>query len=280
MKIRLGVNTPPADYADGQILTAQNINDIVDILKGAINNNYDDLVKIIAGDNSIHVFDTLEALQAHAETLTVENDGDYGLVLDFPNAENEDVNSLRLYTFSFAEGEFVFEKDNLSFIDIIAKQTEIEALYDGINDDFPTGIKTVTDDIYIQLGTKVDKETGKVLSTEDFTTALRNKLNSIETGAQVNKLETIDITGYGTTPGTPISINIVDKKATINLNQKADLVGGKIPADQLPASVDQVLEFATLSAFPTTGVSSRLYVALDTNRTYRWSGTQYVEVSE
>jgi hypothetical protein len=127
---------------------------------------------------------------------------------------------------------------------------------------------------------KVDKVQGKDLSTVDYTTDLNNKLNEIETGAQVNKLENIDITGYGTTPGTPISINIVDKKATINLNQKADLIGGKIPADQLPASVDQVLEFATLSAFPVEGVSSRLYVALDTNRTYRWGSTQYVEISE
>ena len=40
-----------------------------------------------------------------------------------------------------------------------------------------------------------------------------------------------------------------------------------------------MLEYASLSAFPTTGESGKIYVALDTNKTYRWSGSAYVEIS-
>lgn len=63
------------------------------------------------------------------------------------------------------------------------------------------------------------------------------------------------------------------------LDEKADLVGGKIPASQLPSYVDDVLEYDTMSAFPVTGEGGKIYVAKDTNLTYRWSGTQYVEIS-
>lgn len=63
------------------------------------------------------------------------------------------------------------------------------------------------------------------------------------------------------------------------LASKADLVGGKVPAAQLPSFVDDVLEYDSVSAFPATGEAGRIYVAKDTNLAYRWSGTQYVEIS-
>lgn len=54
---------------------------------------------------------------------------------------------------------------------------------------------------------------------------------------------------------------------------------GKVPSSQLPAFVDDVLEFANLAGFPGTGTSGLIYVAQDTNKTYRWSGSVYVEIS-
>lgn len=53
-----------------------------------------------------------------------------------------------------------------------------------------------------------------------------------------------------------------------------------IPAAYLPSYVDDVLEFATLSSFPAKGESGKIYVSLDTNLTYRWTGTTYVEISK
>jgi hypothetical protein len=64
-----------------------------------------------------------------------------------------------------------------------------------------------------------------------------------------------------------------------DLSLKADLVGSKVPASQLPSYVDDVLEYPTLSGFPITGESGKIYVALDSNKLYRWSGTTYIEVS-
>lgn len=55
---------------------------------------------------------------------------------------------------------------------------------------------------------------------------------------------------------------------------------GKVPSSQLPSYVDDVLEYASQSAFPAEGETGKIYVALDTNKTYRWSGTAYVEISE
>lgn len=54
---------------------------------------------------------------------------------------------------------------------------------------------------------------------------------------------------------------------------------GKVPSSQLPSYVDDVLEYASESAFPATGETGKIYVALDTNLTYRWSGSAYVEIS-
>ena len=55
---------------------------------------------------------------------------------------------------------------------------------------------------------------------------------------------------------------------------------GKVPASQLPSFVDDVVESANIGAFPLTGETGKIYVALDTNLTYRWSGTAYVEISQ
>jgi hypothetical protein len=59
----------------------------------------------------------------------------------------------------------------------------------------------------------------------------------------------------------------------------APLVAGTIPSQYLPSYVDDVIEYANLAAFPATGESGKIYVTVDTRRTYRWSGSGYVEIS-
>ena len=61
---------------------------------------------------------------------------------------------------------------------------------------------------------------------------------------------------------------------------------GHVPSSQLPSYVDDVLEFATKNDFPgvkegddAKGETGKIYVALDTNLTYRWGGTAYVEIA-
>lgn len=64
------------------------------------------------------------------------------------------------------------------------------------------------------------------------------------------------------------------------LDLKADLVAGKVPESQLPSFVDDVLEFPSEASFPVTGESGKVYIAEDTNQTYRWTGAGYARLSE
>jgi predicted heme/steroid binding protein len=55
---------------------------------------------------------------------------------------------------------------------------------------------------------------------------------------------------------------------------------GKVPATQLPSYVDDVVEVANYAALPATGETGKIYITLDTNFVYRWSGSVYVKISE
>lgn len=73
----------------------------------------------------------------------------------------------------------------------------------------------------------------------------------------------------------------------IPLSQKGSVNGvasldenGKVPSTQLPGFVDDVLEYDNFEAFPETGETGKIYVTKDTNLEYRWSGTQYTQISK
>lgn len=68
-------------------------------------------------------------------------------------------------------------------------------------------------------------------------------------------------------------------KATEGLTTKADLVDGKIPLGQLPDSLDDVREVASYNDLPKKGKIGVIYVTLDSNQIYRWSGSQYILIS-
>jgi hypothetical protein len=111
--------------------------------------------------------------------------------------------------------------------------------------------------------------------------------------------ETIDFTEYSINDKIEVFINatkttpvINDSAGDGNLTQtwsanklhddlllKADLISGKVPASQLPSYVDDVIEVANFGALPVTGEAGKIYLTLDTELIYRWSGTMYVEVS-
>lgn len=54
---------------------------------------------------------------------------------------------------------------------------------------------------------------------------------------------------------------------------------GKVPSAQLPSYVDDVVEVANFASLPGTGETGKIYVTIDTNKTYRWSGSAYIEIS-
>ena len=111
------------------------------------------------------------------------------------------------------------------------------------------------------LDGKVDKEEGKSLVADSLITKLEG----------LDDQDTIDAA-------------IADK---IPLSQKGTANGvatldesGKVSSVQLPGFVDDVLEYDNFEAFPETGESGKIYVTKDTNLEYRWSGTQYTQISK
>ena len=119
-----------------------------------------------------------------------------------------------------------------------------------------------------------------------MTSTEKTKLSGIESGAQVNKLEVIKVNGEAR-PIVNKEVEItIDYGSYIPTTEKGSANGvaslgsdGKVPSSQLPSYVDDVLEFNNKSSFPTTGESGKIYVAKDTNLTYRWSGSAYIEIS-
>ena len=80
--------------------------------------------------------------------------------------------------------------DNGTEVTLSAKLAEYIAALNG---------KATPEDITNALNSYVKKDGSKVLSTNDFTTDLLNKLNGIAEGAQVNKIETIKVNGTAQT---------------------------------------------------------------------------------
>jgi hypothetical protein len=65
----------------------------------------------------------------------------------------------------------------------------------------------------------------------------------------------------------------------VGLDKSIPLDGaGKIPSTFLPSYVDDVEEYNNLAAFPATGETGKIYVAINTGFVYRWSGSIYVQI--
>lgn len=55
---------------------------------------------------------------------------------------------------------------------------------------------------------------------------------------------------------------------------------GKVPSEQLPSYVDDVVEYDTFEDLPEEGERSKIYITTDDNNQYRWSGSAYVGINE
>jgi hypothetical protein len=85
---------------------------------------------------------------------------------------------------------------------------------------------------------------------------------------------------------TNLNADKAEASAVILATQKGAASGvapldaaSKISSTYLPSYVDDVLEYANYAALPATGETGKIYVALDTNKTYRWSGSAYVYIT-
>lgn len=93
--------------------------------------------------------------------------------------------------------------------------------------------------------------------------SLTNALDSIDSYSKTTRNQ---LDAFKNTKGQALGIVPLDEN-------------GKVASSYLPSYVDDVLEYDNRTAFPTTGESGKIYIALDTNKTYRWGGTTYVELT-
>lgn len=118
------------------------------------------------------------------------------------------------------------------------------------------------------------------LATTGLATLAQATVSDLPTGRMVStttggRLQALDAAGSRALIG---AVAASEKGAA---NGVAPLgADSKIASTYLPSYVDDVLEFASLAAFPATGESGKIYVAIDTAKTYRWSGSAYVVISE
>lgn len=138
------------------------------------------------------------------------------------------------------------------------------------------------------------KITGLGTAATANTGAEQGNVPVIQSGGKLLASILPDLSGtyvpVGTTiNGKPLSENVTldaEDVGAIPASEKGQPNGvatlgsdGKVPSSQLPSFVDDVQEYPTRGDFPETGQDGTIYVAEDTNLTYRWSGSAYVEIS-
>ena len=158
---------------------------------------------------------------------------------------------------------------------IDAAQSIAEDLESGLTDGTITVYKAERDGSGNIISSTYAKQTDLTalnVTVEGHYSAITNLSNLFTTGA-ANK-------AVGDKDGNDITTTYVKKTLIGEKNGVASLdSNGKVPSSQLPSYVDDVLEYASKSSFPTTGESGKIYVDQATNKTYRWGGSAYVEIS-
>lgn len=115
-----------------------------------------------------------------------------------------------------------------------------------------------------ELGEEIDAEVSRATAKEtELNEAITNEISRAT--QKESEIET-SLNQFKSTKGQSSGLASLDEN-------------GRVPSSQLPSYVDDVVEADTLTAFPETGESGKIYIAKDTNMTYRWSGTDYTEIS-
>ena len=161
------------------------------------------------------------------------------------------------------------------------------------------GVTAVTQPIIIRRRNWTTTGTGDQFTTLATITAVNQEYQfttqaSAQQGWYLDIVEThthnsneIIYPGGGTSFGQAVADQLIDENGLTVYQPRGDyatLVNGTVPATQLPSYVDDVVECATQGARPQVGQTpgpetGKIYVTLDDNRCWRWTGTTYIEIS-
>jgi hypothetical protein len=162
---------------------------------------------------------------------------------------------------------------------------EVQALVNNKLDKDFSGLDTKTELVDSDTAAFNDSEdSGNVIvvSCLKIWNYIQTKTNAIY-AAIVHNHVIADVTGLQTSLDTKEPLLGFTPENTANkgsANGYAELdAAGKVPSAQLPSYVDDVLEYADYASLPGTGENGKIYITLDDNKTYRWGGSAYVEIS-
>ena len=155
--------------------------------------------------------------------------------------------------------------------------------------------KVLLGDTTKEVVDKINKGLVKADTNETAIVTLQGAVDSLEDDvANAGKVDDVKVNGTSVVSTDKIA-NITVPTKVSELTNDSDFIpssekgaanglatldeNGLVPSSQLPSYVDDVLEYDSQSAFPETGETGKIYLAIDNNKQYRWSGTQYVEIS-
>lgn len=177
-------------------------------------------------------------------------------------------------------------------------------------------LETLIAEIVSKISGKVDKVSGKGLSTNDYTTADKNKVDALKSASTKDVPTSGNASSSQVVMGNDSRLNdsrnakdvyswakaatkptyTANEVGAIPTTQKGTASGvaeldanGKVPSSQLPSYVDDTVDGYLYNSkwysdeqhtHEVTGESGKIYVELSTNKTYRWSGSGFVEISE
>lgn len=253
-------------------------------------NNITDLVTFLDGftdeDNLKEFLDNLEEvlrteivamknyLYAEIEELSYKvkkNTEDINSAMNRLDSHESSITTLTVSLNSLLNDYHNLNDRLISFVDYATTRFDN---VDGKISSIIISINNITSDISA-LNRKYDSITNDVeqirelfRTNQESIAELRTQFGEALTGIEAFKREIVnDIETFKDTVGRANGIAPLDEN-------------GLVPSIHLPSYVDDVLEYATKGTFPIKGETGKIYVALDDNLTYRWSGSAYVEISK
>lgn len=216
----------------------------------------------------------LSGIAANAEV----NQNAFGSIQTKSGSVNATINAdAKVDTFTLEAGDNItlITNESTGVIKIVgadapeAPEASLEALGISATAEELNRVAGVTSNIQIQLDDKVS--TTRKINNKPLTSDVSLTYSDVGAAPTQHQHNASDINA-GTLAAARLPNISIDKLIAGTTNKT-------IPSSLLPSYVDDVLEYATKANFPATGETGKIYVDVATNKTYRWSGSAYTEIS-
>jgi len=222
---------------------------------------------------SINILDVNDDNYKTFEIVNIEANNDDTTVDDgkISIGYNPSTNKINLILLDVPFSSYVYNYDQLS------------SVYDfSVNWVDKTNGKSFTSfiDSYTQIGARYKLTLQETLDYTDF--AVTDKIE-LYIQAQIHNPSIDDSAGVGVLNKAWSADKLIDtfqyKSEKGQANGYAPLNSStKIDSVYLPSYVDDIIEVADFGSLPLTGETGKIYITLDDNKQYRWSGSVYVNM--